>query len=484
MNKQQQAQKVFELLSVAIRSSAKFNNEKHAIRIEYGKLNKSVENVLKLTQCKSDHKKLIERIKSASEKIIKETVSNMKKDDESFIGSLKSFNSNIDLVLNSLDGKTGFLQGTLFAQKTLIGAVNQSSINQDLTARIQQIISEMIDVLNAPKPKLLQVKEALNNVSSLISSLQQYADDMELPTWFGELFLNKVNNSLVSNTNASSMQKINTSFDTLTRDLMNFKKSLHDDVLEARLQSIIDQSHVVQNNISQAKINAENISTAMQHNNNLLNRIESDIGYKKNMMQKVVDAAKEFKIAAQSAIILRHVRDKFEVEELKNLKITVNNMPKYFDSVTSIGDYQKDVKESSDLILACVENLKNLEKEINAKTNVAEAFYNIEKAINNLNASLADQMRAIDKNGSNSGIPASAFSWERSGWQKFKNFFAIISQSIIGESLHISIYGHPSGMEILRRTSEKIADIAPENTIEEINQDVFEDLMFEGGLLA
>ncbi len=476
MNKKQVAQKTFEMLSFAIRASAKFNNEKHAVKIEYGKFNKNINDVLKLIGYENNKQKLIDRIKIAAEKIADDVVYDMKNSDTSLVGSINSITNNISTASNALDGRMGLLQGVLFAQQNLLHAMHDAVINRDLSAKIQKTTSETIDVLNLPKAKLNDITTALKNTSDLTSALQQYVDDMQLPTWFAEIFLRKTSNLLVAGNNSSAANSLHTSFKDLSNKIHALQHNL-DDGAKAQLQDVIAQQNVLESKISKIVQQSDYVSDAMESNNELLARIENDTSYKRNQMQKVVNTTKEFINAAQEAVVLRYVRDKFSEEEFNNLKTVISNIPKYFESINDVKNYQYNVKHAFDLISASIDHLKTLEKSINAHTKTATAFYNIEQAMHNINVNLDKQVKSIEKQGS-SAIPEEMLCWERSGWQKFKNFFANASQFIIGEDLHVTIYGHPSGVEMVRRAAEKIVDNVAIQPIEMIDIDVLEGQIF------
>lgn len=441
--KMNNSKKVFELLRECLRASTKYNTQKKEIELNVSKLNQKVDVVLdNLGTNKSKKESLKQHIKIACEKIADEVTYTSKDNLKSFSGMILKVQSDTSWIANNIL-RAGFMQPTIFAKQELAKSLANSSIDGPLHDSINSVIEKTFQSFK--NYDLDGSLEAFSEISKISQGIEQYIKDMELPTWFGEMFMRKTLNITVGYNNSSAIKDLSSKLKNISHKL--------DDATRVEVESLIRQ----------CEKNATSVEETLQSNNYLLSRIDTDIGGKKYSAEKIHGSLEAFKTSVAASITMMFLQDENKAfgHKMQDLSTALRNTPKYFDSVEKIDEYIQSINEvytKSD-VEGLVHGITDIENKLGVKLGVkitiAEKIQQIPSMFTNLKQELITQKNLIMQN-SHSPIANEDVQWDRTGWQSFKTFCASISKFLIGDSLHTSIYGYASGVEELRRCAEEI----------------------------
>lgn len=432
------SKKVFELLKECLRSSVKYNTQKKEIELNIPKLNQKIDIVLEnLASNKAKKDSLKQHIKIACEKIAEEVTYTSKDNLKSFSGMILKVQNETDCIANHML-RSGFMQPTIFAKQELTKSLTNSNIDGPLNESINSVVEKVFQSFKSSD--LDGALESFSELSKISQGIEQYIKDMELPTWFGEMFLRKTLNITVGYNNSSAIKDLSNKFKNISYKL--------DDSTKVEVESLIRQ----------CEKNASSVEETLQNNNYLLSKIETDIGGKKYSAEKIHASLESFKAPVAASIIMMFLQqDNKDVgHKMQEFSTALRNTPKYFDSADKIDEYIQSVNEvySRTNIETTIQRIIDIENKLCVKSNISQKIQQIPSMFENLKQDLITQKNLIMQN-SHSPIASEDIQWDRTYWQSFKTLCASVSKFFIGDSLHTSIYGYASGVEELRRCAEE-----------------------------
>ena len=365
--------------------------------------------------------------------------------------------SETDWIANNIL-RAGFMQPTIFAKQELAKSLANSGIDGPLNESINSAVERIFQTFK--NHDLDGSLEAFSEINKISQGIEQYIKDMELPTWFGEMFLRKTLNISVGYNNSSAIKDLSSKFKNISYKL--------DDATRAEVESLIRQ----------CEKNSNSVEEALQSNNYLLSKIETDIGGKKYSAEKIHGSLQAFKASVANSIIMMFLQqdNKDLGHKMQEFSTALRNTPKYFDSVEKIDEYIQNIDEvySKSDVESFINRTVDLENKLGIKIAISQKVQQIPSMFTNLKQELITQKNLIMQN-SHSPIASEDVQWDRSSWQSFKTFCASVSMFFIGDSLHTSIYGYASGVEELRRCAEEVrADSY------KIDFEVVEGMIWEG----
>lgn len=431
---------LFLQISATLVKGVKYNLEKQSVELNLSLIRSS----LKKTGINND---VSQRIENACKLIAKDICYSIKNDSTSFYGMSSNLHSELESISRDI-GSTGYLQSTMYARSSLSKSINscdlEDSFRKQIEAKVEAVYSGM------QKDDMKSLISGLNSLKEISISLTQYINDMKLPAWFAELFFQKINNRSVAESNLECVRSIDIDINLDDGSKQEIKEKIQQSITEAyRVKSVIEK------------------------NNELLSKIENDIDSKRSAVKNVQNKINKFLSTVADGVILKALQadNKAILTQIKSLDIAIQSTPQYFDSVEKIDEYYLSIKDSKSSVSQIFKTVLEIEKSLGVTSSTyGDKIRNIEKALDNFLSALEIEKVKIE-NCVSSAIPEGMLTWERSGWQSFKTFFADFSKFFIGD-YHTKVYGYPEGVEELRRAIESI----PDSEIKLLDNHTAEDL--------
>lgn len=423
------AQQFFQVLSLAIRSSAKYNTTKQLVEINDTTLNLKLNLILQHLSTDCDKNLIKNVVKFSAQKLADDTIYHLEQDASSFLRAQSDLTLSIDGLAMTID-RIGYLQSTIFTKMRIENLIKNTTDNFN---NVESIVDKVFN--NMRDDNVTQMRKSLYEIDKVSTSLNQYLKDMELPEWLGEIIARKNSNLEVVNKTVSN--------------------------IEATQRGILNEynSESVQNALNSCVENAYAVKSEININNDLLTKIELDISKKQTLVQNIISALSSFKMTAADGFILKILQsnDKVLSTSLNKLSAVIGETPKYFDTVESIDTYIAKIHAvmNETQVESILNNALNIESQLDVQTRCGDVIRGILNNVENLENALLIQKNDMLSSIS-SPIHESAIIWERSTLQSFETFFANISKSIIGESNHVQYFGNADCVEELRRVAEKV----------------------------
>lgn len=375
---------------------------------------------------------MIDRIENTCKLVAKDACHIIKNNSASFSNISNDVYSKLESISRDI-GSKGYLQSTIYAKSALNKSINNSGLEYDFRQRIEEKITAVFNAMQEQDLENLNLN--INSLQCISVALAQYINDMQLPTWFGEIFLQRIANNEAAEKNLKIIKSIESDV------------SLND----AQRQVIGDKTKEFYD-----------ISSIIAQNNALLFKIENDIDSKRSAVQKVQNDLEKFMSTVADGVILKFLQEhnKAILPIIKDLEISINQIPQHLDEIEKIDEYYKDVKIKIDPLEKIFSKVMEFEGVLGIKSLIyRDKILNIEKVLNDF-ISVLEIERVKIASCNQSAIPEEMLIWERSTWQSFKTSCANFSKWFIGDT-HNKIYGYADGVEELRRA---IADL-PETQI-------------------
>ncbi len=415
---------LFTIITEALKRSTEYNLKTHSVELKLSQ----IKNVLSDAGIKDS-----QRIENAC-KLIAQNVSHEIKNN---ITSFSNLHTNLHFELESASreiSSTRYLQSTMYTKSSLNNSIKNCDLEDGFRKRIEEKVELVCNNINKDDSK--DVIIGVNSLKEISNSLTQHINDLELPTWFGEIFFQCINNDKAANANLESIRSIETSIDL-------------DDAKKQAIQKCLGDAY--------------NVKTTIEKNNELLKRIEYDIDSKRSGIKNLQSNLTKFMATVADGVVLKILQEnnKSILTQIKSLDIALQKTPQYFSNSEEIESYSQGIAEMRMPISQVFRQVFEAEKDLGIKSlTYGNKIRDIEKSLDELYAKLEIEKVKI-ANCVHSPIPEDILIWERSGWQSLKTSWANFSQFFTGHEIHTKIYGYPEGVEELRRAIEDL----PEDTI-------------------
>ncbi len=411
-------EKLFFNIGSIISSSATYNDQ--SVVIDKEKISKNLVGFKQST---------VEKIIFAAQKIAEEQSARIEKDALSLQYNLEGLKG----LLNSFE--TSDEQTKILQKNELLNTLLDNDIIED-SGFVEKIKTSIDRVYSAIAQGEIdnEIPGACRQLNTCIENLRHYKDNIKLPSCVDELFVRQENNKAAVEKNVECIKELKGKVSVVSFEDKN---------------SLGDHFHLFFNH-------SKDLQDAMSKNNNLLSRIENEMNAKKDAASRVINAFEKFQSVVSDLVILKYLASNDHAIDSKlESFITSLKLPEELSSVSLINNQLKILKEFS--IKDEMQTIKILEAALDLKSSLWSKLNKINESIAKINQSLEIHRNKLLSN-EKSPIPESIFVFERSDWQSFKTFFANCSKFFIGDVSHCALYGHPDGVEELRRAIYDIPD--------------------------